>query len=103
MGPTGDLWAVGDDGLIWHKPSDGSWSENVAPDAITSDDLYAVYPVSKNRVWAVGQNGVILEYNGYEWTEHSESGNFNDLYDLSFVDENLGWAVGEDREVARWF
>jgi len=64
----GDLWAVGEKGLIAHH--DGTtWQvqqSNTSPFA-----LNAVWAVSATDVWAAGTNGRVLRYDGQRWQQVS--------------------------------
>src|SRR5439155_304058 len=64
-GATGnDVFAVGDDGSIWHY--DGtSWT---AQPSGTTQALYGVWGSGGTDVFAVGEGGTILHYDGTGWT-----------------------------------
>ncbi|PYP70675.1 MAG: hypothetical protein DMD36_05960, partial [Gemmatimonadetes bacterium] len=64
-GATGnDVFAVGDDGSIWHY--DGtSWT---AQPSGTTQVLYGVWGSGRKDVFAVGTGGTILHYDGTSWT-----------------------------------
>src|SRR5437899_4462576 len=64
-GATGsDVFAVGDDGNIWHY--DGtSWT---AQPSGTTQVLYGVWGSGRKDVFAVGAGGTILHYDGTSWT-----------------------------------
>jgi hypothetical protein len=44
--------------------------------------------------WAVGENGIILKYNGVAWSIQ-DSVTPNTLYSVFFTDTSYGWAAGE--------
>lgn len=98
-------WAVGDCGTIL-KTIDGAenWEEQ---ESGTIASLESVYFIDQNRGWSVGSifdrsgvkreyEGIILSTNdgGTTWVTLA-SGFGHALRDIFFVDENLGWAVGD--------
>ena len=67
---AGDAWAVGghDAGIVLHF--DGTaWSQSYHGDS----ELYAVWGTSTDDVWAVGQDLVVVHWNGTTWTSNSLS------------------------------
>ncbi|HEU4395799.1 MAG TPA: hypothetical protein VFS92_09555 [Planctomycetota bacterium] len=70
-----EIWAVGGDPtsegptpalLRW----DGdSWSPSPVPEAAAGRILYKVWGSAANDVWAVGQGGLLLHWDGAEWTQ----------------------------------
>src|SRR6266566_1700240 len=59
-----DVFAVGDDGNIWHY--DGTrWTSQQSG---TTQDLYAVWGSGGKDVFAVGAGGTIVHYDGTSWT-----------------------------------
>jgi photosystem II stability/assembly factor-like uncharacterized protein len=58
-------------------------------------ELHSLFPLSSDRVWAVGERGLILasEDGGIHWKQQ-ESGTTCSLRDIYFVDPLRGWAVG---------
>lgn len=107
-----DAWAVGDGGTILHW-NGASWSSVTSP---TTDNLYSVCMVSISNGWAVGggsNNGVILKYNGANWTEWKQisfgvNATATDtinatLYAVTLSgDGKVGWAVGAGGTVLSW-
>ena len=55
--------------------------------------LNATHALHGKHVWAVGDNGIILNWNGSAWSLH-ESGTRNQLLGVWAVDEKTAWAVG---------
>lgn len=55
--------------------------------------LNDLYLTDANTVWAVGNEGLILQKTGNQWTTVTSPTDKN-LLDLYFVDSNNGWAVG---------
>jgi photosystem II stability/assembly factor-like uncharacterized protein len=66
----------------------------------TARDIHAVWAVAENDVWACGEGGNILHYDGAEWrldiTEQAPN-----FFDIQFVSPTAGWACGKDGWVAR--
>lgn len=60
----GDVWIVGTGGLIYRKPPGGAWTQVTSP---TTTFLYWVFGTSANNVWAVGDFGVTLHFDGTSW------------------------------------
>lgn len=58
-------------------------------------ELHSLFPLSSDRIWAVGDRGLILvsEDGGIHWKQQ-ESGTTCALRDIYFVDPLRGWAVG---------
>ena len=57
--------------------------------------LHSLFPLSSDRLWAVGDRGLILssEDGGIRWKQQ-ESGTTFPLRDIYFADPMRGWAVG---------
>ena len=60
----GDVWAVGDGGLVLHYDGRGFRRESV----LTSQDLVAVHGSSASDVWVAGAAGALLHYDGQAWS-----------------------------------
>lgn len=71
-----------------------------APDAATRT-LVADLRLSAGQVWAVGNNGTILRWNGTAWTA-SASGTTEDLNGIHCASANACWAVGDNGEIRFW-
>lgn len=65
-GNSGEVFVVGDAGTIIHRTNSGTWEAQASG---VTRDLFAVHGFSTTHVWAVGEEGVILFYNGTVWTE----------------------------------
>ncbi len=86
--------AVGDAGQIL-KSTDGgvSWRSN----AVTLQNLNALYFTNEQTGWVVGDYGIILHTsNGGDAWELQVAGKSKHLKDVFFIDQNRGWAVGND-------
>ncbi len=82
-GPDGDLVVVGLGGSIHRRPAGALstpdaplWSQEPTPG---NQDLYGVFGVSEDRIWAVGAKGTILQWDGLAWTGIT-SGTSRDLF-----------------------
>ncbi|MEQ8571885.1 MAG: hypothetical protein RMA76_43585 [Deltaproteobacteria bacterium] len=72
-----DLFAVGLGGAIYRRsPPDFEWVSEVSP---TTQDLYGIYGLAADEIFAVGANGTLLEYDGASWRA-IPSGTSEDLY-----------------------
>lgn len=69
--------------------------------AATIEDLYGTDFVSGNDMWAVGDSGKILQYNGTSWSEFVDTGT-QSWHSISMVDANFGWAVSTNGDVAMY-
>src|SRR5210317_2107965 len=81
--------AVGEDGTVV-RYSSGSWSTETTPG---TDDLFGVYALASDNVWACGKGGAIYSYNGTEWSESSAGS--SDLFSVWFNDAGNGWVSGK--------
>lgn len=64
-GTGGEYWIVGAGGVIFHKVGAGGWTQETSP---TTTFLYYVHGTSATDVWAVGSAGVVLHYDGTQWS-----------------------------------
>jgi photosystem II stability/assembly factor-like uncharacterized protein len=91
-----DVWVVGDHGFIAHQPSLGSTQRMDSPEPV---NLYDVTFVAPNDGWIVGEDELILHWNGKDW-EVSKPAVIDrwpysyDLYSVAFNEANDGWAAG---------
>jgi hypothetical protein len=67
----------------------------------TTNTLYGVGGVDTAFVFAVGEQGTILRYDGTQWTP-APSPTSNRLRAVAFDSRNNGWAVGSGGTVLRW-
>jgi hypothetical protein len=95
---TGDVWAVGEKGLI-AKYSGGAWTSYYV--ANVTGTLYGVWGNTSNDIWACGANGVIIHWDGVEWVLIDTSGATNTLYGVSGVGGEV-WFVGSIGKVLYW-
>ncbi|HUS67267.1 MAG TPA: hypothetical protein VMZ28_22170 [Kofleriaceae bacterium] len=79
-----DVFAVGEAGLTLHLDRNrGGWERIVVGDG----PLWSVWGTPGAEVWAVGAAGLMLEWNGAGWTEHT-----------SPVIDDLRWVTGSARD-----
>ena len=64
-------------------------------------DLFSIFVTNAGNGWAVGANGQIFitTDNGNSWEQQLSGGTISpgdeDIYDIQFVDDSVGWAVGK--------
>ncbi len=79
---SGEIFAVGDSILHF----DGTvWTETTPPERSNTElgsRLKAVWGSSPTDVWAGGEDGFLIHFNGSEWEDHSldEDGNIEDIW-----------------------
>jgi hypothetical protein len=78
-------------------PSGWCW-ENPLPQG---SPLNALWAVSANDVWAAGDSGAMLHWNGVTW-KGVDSGNYTTLFGLWGRAADDVWAVGSEGTVLRW-
>jgi hypothetical protein len=71
-----DTYAVGLGGSIYKRPEG---EEEFELEATAPGDLYAIFGASPDRIWAVGVNGIIFQWDGLAW-KGVPSGTSQDLY-----------------------
>lgn len=71
------------DGFCWQRP------------APQGNNLHALSGLSSRYIWAVGDHGTILHFDGKRWTS-SPSGTVADLHGVYSIGQRDAWAVGED-------
>jgi photosystem II stability/assembly factor-like uncharacterized protein len=90
---TSNVWAVGDNSLIYHW-NGTQWTQQTSP---VTQNLRGIWALDANNAWAVGEYGVIIRWHSDgttgEWTPMS-SGPLDEVKDISAVDIHHAWAVG---------
>jgi photosystem II stability/assembly factor-like uncharacterized protein len=87
-------WAVGNGGIILGTVDGGeSWS--LVQPSVTGLTLMGVWRVSAERANAVGVGGAAPRTVAGTW-EFVNAGSLFSLEDVCFVDDNTGWAVGQN-------
>jgi photosystem II stability/assembly factor-like uncharacterized protein len=102
-------WVCGQTGLVLHTKDGGkTWERQ---NSGTNVYLFSIFFLDANRGWAVGDKSIYVQTadGGTTWTVHkiapaaqadvsaAEMAASADpvLYDVQFVDSNVGWVVGE--------
>ncbi|MDB6120974.1 MAG: hypothetical protein JWO08_4755, partial [Verrucomicrobiaceae bacterium] len=92
-------WAVGDTGSISRTLDGGAtWTEQSSG---VTNHLYSVWGVDANNVWAVGQGGAILFWNGLTWSKQP-TGIINNLLSVRGTSVTAVWAVGASGTLLSW-
>lgn len=95
----GSGWAVGVDGVIRHTTDGGiTWGWQKSGTAVT---LRGVWGADPAHVWAVGDSGKILFYDGSTWTAQT-SGTAFSLLGVWGNDASNVWAVGAGGTILKW-
>ena len=69
----------------------------------TSKSLNDVSAVAASNIWAVGNAGTILRYNGASWSVHADSGLVTqDVNGIDMVSASDGWAVAASEKFLRY-
>lgn len=86
----------------FHGQDTGGRSISVSiPLQIHIPTLRSVNVLDANNVWAVGESGTILKWNGSTWARQA-SPTSNTLFSVDMLDMGDGWAVGEGGVTLRW-
>ena len=82
-----------DDGYVW--------SGHVDSQSVTIEDLRSISIVAANDIWAVGDSGIFLHYNGSNWIESTNTITSN-VHAIDMVNTTYGWAVGGSKKIWRY-
>jgi len=95
------IWAAGYYGIA-HTSGKSKWQTDILPkEAGTSPGLYSVFPISQADVWAVGDRGLILHWDGKDWSIQA-SGTKSNLLAIWGANANDIWAVGGTGVMLHW-
>lgn len=94
----GELFAVGDQGIIVHFDILDGWDIMVSP---TVEDLEAVWGPSPDSVFAVGAGGTTFYYDGDSWTEQDNPVGV-DLHTVFGVTASTVIACGDNNHMIRY-
>lgn len=94
----GGVWAVGERGALYRWSERKGW-ESAAP--VTEKTLRAVAATREDDVWAVGDAGIMLHWDGKNWIQFAAVTS-KDLHALSFGPTHSGWAVGAGGTALRY-
>ena len=67
----------------------------------TSQSLHDVFMVGADDGWAVGIDGLIIHWDGTEWSNVTSPAGEH-LTSVHMVGADDGWAVGNDGEIIHW-
>ncbi len=94
MATTTSGWIVGDNGLIRHTDDGGAtWT---IQNSGTTATLRAIWGYDADNVWAVGDGGTLLYWDGTEWFDQSDAGTTENLLAIHGSDFDNIWVSGED-------
>lgn len=62
--------------------------------AATVENINAVDAVASNSMWGAADNGVIVSYDGSNWSEFQDTGSQN-WNDIEMISSTEGWVVGD--------
>ena len=99
--PRSGAWVVGGSadgsGNVVFRATDitnpDSWSQMTVP---ATPPLHSVYAATGGEIWAVGEQGTILYYNGSSWSIQA-SGVTTNIHSISGSAANDIWTVGDTR------
>ncbi len=98
-----DIWTVGDMGTAYHYT--GTWTASTTGSVAPLHGCWGLRLVVAGSLitllWAVGDGGVILLWNGTSWTTQT-SGTTKHLYGVWGTAANDVWAVGEDNTLLHY-
>ncbi len=86
-------WVVGDGGTVWSYDSGTNAWNQVAPSKV-STNLYDVWVVASGDVWAVGQSGAIIHFDGSRWSKLAPSTS-QDLRVVQMISATEGYSAGD--------
>lgn len=91
---SGDVWVVGEKGLILHSRDGGARWERSGKQK-TVEDLHAVFFIDRDHGWAAGKKGTLLATRdrGETWWIQA-TGSTEDLFGMQFLGDGRGWVVG---------
>ncbi|MGD8717237.1 MAG: hypothetical protein PVH29_00315 [Candidatus Zixiibacteriota bacterium] len=96
--PSGDVWAAGggDYFLRWDGTQWRTW-----PHPSPGDDIYGLAMVDEMSGWAVGERGLIFQFDGLDWNAVA-SPTAATLRRVRVLSATSAWAVGDDGTVLHY-
>lgn len=94
-----DIWSVGltPGASILHYQA-GTW--RIDPASTQYQQLQGMHGLAKDDIWAVGMKGVVLHYDGMQWSAVS-AGTTQDLYTVWAAGKNDVW-IGGAKTLRHW-
>ncbi|MBN1607411.1 MAG: hypothetical protein JW940_12305 [Polyangiaceae bacterium] len=96
--PAETVWAVGAQGKIWLRTEEKRWEDWESP---TDKNLNALWGSAADDIWAVGDEGVLLHFDG-EWARVELAEDLPNLRAIHGRSATDVWAVGDGGAVLRW-
>jgi hypothetical protein len=94
VGDNGGLgWYGRDDAGLEELDQEGGWIFDEVPG--TSAHLYGVHGTGFNNVWAVGQNGTVLHWNGLTW-QQIDLGTQANIWSVWSPANDVAYVVGQN-------
>lgn len=92
-GSEDDGWSVGTGGVIYDQSIAAPFATPVL--SPTQNNLRGIYGISNTNIWAVGDVGTVIHYDGVSWTTQptTTAANYGGVW---FFDATNGWAVASD-------
>jgi len=90
--------AVGEDGAVVRRSGDGTWT---AVTVDTTVSLHGVSGTSMDDVWGVGNDGVVIHYDGSDWTT-TTIGTSQALWAVYAAESDKVCVVGSGGVARRW-
>jgi hypothetical protein len=87
-------WAVGAAGTILRASPAGKWDRVTAPSGVGTATLRDVHGTSANNVWAVGDGGLVLRFNGTSWSVAATLPAAGDLYAVQVFSPTRVYVAG---------
>ncbi len=108
VGAFGTILSTSDGGVTWRNHR-LSW-EKLIPRIIKEvgymePNLYAIYFITPELGWIVGEFGLVLHSRdgGQTWISQRYGDNLAQLLDVKFRDSRRGWAIGQDGVFAQTY
>ncbi|MBS3115712.1 S8 family serine peptidase, partial [Candidatus Woesearchaeota archaeon] len=83
-------------GVIWAKVA------NITAPGHQRGELNEMEVVANDLIYAVGNNGTMMKWDGIKWTNESVGLTTSNLYDISFFNRTAGYAVGSNATILKY-
>jgi len=102
-----DLWVVGNNGSIWHRSGVAAGAGAAmgwrTTESYTNSSLSAVWAISRDVVWASGNDGALQRWDGQRFFNVPQRETAAMLHSVHAApDGSALWAVGERGTLLRW-